>query len=56
MHRFSWPRVGDDGCDYQICLTCGAAYEYDWRMMRQTGRLLVQSSNTNLRSARIAHV
>jgi hypothetical protein len=39
-HRFSWPRIDDDGHHYQICLACGTAYEYDWRKMRQTGRLL----------------
>lgn len=38
-HRFSWPRVDQDGRHYQICLTCGTAYEYDWRMMRRTDRL-----------------
>lgn len=40
MHRFAWPRVDAQGCHYQICLLCGTAYEYDWRMMRQTGKLL----------------
>jgi len=39
-HRFSWPRVDTEGGHYQICLLCGTAYEYDWRLMRQTGRLL----------------
>lgn len=39
-HRFSWPRIDDDGHHYQRCLACGTAYEYDWRTMRQTGRLL----------------
>ncbi|HUB02017.1 MAG TPA: hypothetical protein VL983_05005 [Terriglobales bacterium] len=39
-HRFSWPRIDEDGHHYQICLACGTAFEYDWRMMRQTGRLL----------------
>lgn len=39
-HRFSWPRVDSNGRHYQICLTCGTAYEYDWRAMRQTGKLL----------------
>jgi len=39
-HRFSWPRIDDNGRHYQICLACGTAYEYDWRKMRQTGRLL----------------
>jgi hypothetical protein len=50
-HRFSWPRVDADGRHYQVCLACGAAYEYDWRKMRQTGRLLttvVPGSRTRL--------
>ena len=38
-HRFTWPRADVYGCHYQICLDCGAAYEYDWQVMRQTGRL-----------------
>ncbi len=39
-HRFTWPRLGNNGQHYQICLTCGAAYEYDWQGMRLTGRLV----------------
>ena len=39
-HRFTWPRLGDHGRHYQVCLTCGAKYEYDWNRMRPTGRLL----------------
>jgi hypothetical protein len=39
-HRFAWPRIGADGRHYQICLACGKAYEYDWRMMRRTDRQL----------------
>jgi len=39
-HRLSWPRIDDHGCHYQICLACGAAYEYDWQSMRLTGRTL----------------
>jgi len=42
-HRFSWPRIDDNGCHYQICLLCGTAYEYDWTMMRRTSRLMVRS-------------
>lgn len=38
-HRFTWPRIDAFGRHYQICLDCGAAYEYDWDGMRQTGRL-----------------
>jgi hypothetical protein len=38
-HRFSWPHAGVHGQDYQICLVCGVAYEYDCTTMRQTGRL-----------------
>jgi len=40
-HRLSWPRTDAKGQHYQICLTCGTAFEYDWRKMRRTGRLLV---------------
>ena len=39
-HRFTWPRLNESGQHYQICATCGLAYEYDWDGMRSTGRLL----------------
>ena len=39
--RFTWLRIDADGRHYQICPLCGTAYEYDWRMMRRTDRLLV---------------
>jgi len=39
-HRFSWPHSGAHGQDYQVCLICGSAYEYDWITMRRTGRLI----------------
>jgi hypothetical protein len=39
-HRFTWPRIDPKGSHYQICLLCGTAYEYDWRMMQRTDRLL----------------
>ena len=39
-HRFSWPRIDENGRHYQICLACGTAYEYDWRVMRRTNRVL----------------
>jgi hypothetical protein len=39
-HRFSWPRLDDNGHHYQICSICGTAYEYDWKMMRRTRHLL----------------
>jgi hypothetical protein len=38
-HSFSWPHSGSDGQDYQVCVICGSAYEYDWRTMRRTRRL-----------------
>lgn len=44
-HRFSWPRVDDEGRHYQICLSCGVAYEYDWKVMRRTDRPFVVGSN-----------
>jgi hypothetical protein len=28
-HRFSWPHSGIHGQDYQVCLRCGTAFEYD---------------------------
>jgi hypothetical protein len=33
-HRFSWPHSGVDGQDYQVCLFCGTAFEYDVTTMR----------------------
>jgi hypothetical protein len=41
QHRFSWPRLDSGGHYYQICPDCGTAYEYDWKLMRRTERLLV---------------
>lgn len=38
-HRFSWPHSGVHGQDYQVCLICGTAYEYDWVTMRRVRRL-----------------
>jgi hypothetical protein len=51
-HKFSWPRNDDNGGHYQICLSCGAAYQYDWKMMRQTGPLLAAGETTNKWSKR----
>jgi len=39
-HRFSWPHSGANGQDYQVCLICGSAYEYDLIEMRRTGRMV----------------
>ena len=39
-HRFSWPRIDDQGRHYQTCLSCGTVFEYDWELMRRTGRML----------------
>lgn len=38
-HRFSWPRIDPRGRHYQICLDCGAAYAYDWDLMKRTVRV-----------------
>jgi hypothetical protein len=35
-HKFSWPRRGDSGEYYQVCLMCGTEYGYDWNAMRRT--------------------
>jgi hypothetical protein len=54
-HRFSWPRIDENGRHYQICLACGTAYEYDWRMMRRTGHVLVAAVQHELRSGTLLH-
>jgi hypothetical protein len=35
-HQFLWPRRSADGRAYQVCIRCGAEYEYDWEQMRRT--------------------
>lgn len=47
-HRFSWPRIGVNGQDYQVCLICGTAYEYDWTTMRRTTPLRPVDSPSEL--------
>src|ERR1041385_752109 len=37
-HRFSWPH-SVHGRDYQVCVICGTAYEYDWATMRRVRKL-----------------
>ena len=51
-HRFTWPRLDGNGQHYQICLTCGSAYEYDWKTMRLTDKLLATSEQNPLALAR----
>lgn len=46
-HRFTWPRVDSYGRHYQICLSCGTAYEYDWRKMRRTSRIPQEALSVN---------
>lgn len=46
-HRFTWPRVDAAGQHYQICVTCGTAYVYDWDAMRRTNRLLLPAEVVN---------
>ena len=43
-HQFTWPRVDAHGHHYQICSRCGAAYEYDWQLMRRTDHLLTSQA------------
>jgi hypothetical protein len=54
-HRFSWPRIDEQGRHYQICLACGTAFEYDWRMMRRTGRLLAAAVEHGLQTNTLTH-
>lgn len=51
-HNFSWPRTDDNGGHYQRCLSCGTAFQYDWKKMRQTGPSLAATETTNKRSKR----
>jgi CheY-like chemotaxis protein len=46
-HRFCWPRTDDNGGHYQRCFSCGVAFQYDWKMMRQTGPALAAGETTN---------
>ncbi len=34
-HQFSWPRRDENGDYYQLCVACGAKYQYDWARMRR---------------------
>jgi CheY-like chemotaxis protein len=51
-HEFCWPRNDDNGGHYQICLSCGTAYQYDWKMMRRTARLRTAGEQPNKSSKR----
>jgi len=37
-HEFGWPRKAADGEYYQVCVNCGAEYQYDWPSMRRLGK------------------
>jgi PilZ domain len=43
-HEFSWPRRAADGQYYQVCLLCAAEYNYDWKTMRRTERVVRSGS------------
>jgi hypothetical protein len=45
LHRFSWPHTSVNGQDYQVCLICGAVYEFDCTTMRRTGRLVAPANS-----------
>ena len=34
-HQFSWPRRDENGDYYQLCVSCGMKYQYDWTRMRR---------------------
>jgi hypothetical protein len=34
-HQFSWPRRDENGEYYQLCVSCGTKYSYDWSRMRR---------------------
>jgi PilZ domain len=49
-HEFSWPRHIADGQGYQVCLTCGAEYAYDWNSMRRGSRISGRRKTAKRRS------
>jgi CheY-like chemotaxis protein len=51
-HKFCWPRTDDSGGHYQRCMSRGIAYQYDWKIMRQTGPPLAAGETTNKWSKR----
>jgi hypothetical protein len=48
-HEFSWPRRGDNGDYYQVCMLCTAEYKYDWATMRRTERVEHATVETGIR-------
>jgi hypothetical protein len=48
-HEFSWPRRGNDGDYYQVCLLCAVEYKYDWTTMRRTERVELAKPESNAR-------
>ena len=51
-HEFSWPRRGQDGEYYQVCLVCASQYAYDWKTMRRTERVEVVAESGAIRRSR----
>jgi hypothetical protein len=49
-HEFSWPRRGNDGDFYQVCLVCAVEYKYDWKTMRRTERVERDSTESTSES------
>lgn len=56
-HEFSWPRRWSDGEYYQVCLRCGAEYQYDWATMsrREPRQLEISESGPTKKPARPAN-
>jgi len=46
-HRFSWPHTGAHSRDYQVCLICGTAYEYDISTMQRTDRVMLPEAQVS---------
>jgi len=54
-HEFSWPRRGENGEYYQVCMLCAAAYQYDWKTMRRGNPIdepVAETTNIRRRSTR----
>jgi hypothetical protein len=59
-HKFGFPIKRKPGARiYQVCLRCGAEYEYDWRQMRRIGpapavKIASQAPRINVQHSKVA--
>jgi hypothetical protein len=47
-HQFTWPRRASDGTVYQVCLSCGDCFRYDWDTMSRGERIEAMSETASV--------